>query len=153
MTHEICSPRWRPFFLTSFNRSRGAGLRPPLGSATVMYLVGVNFSLRGGVKHKRLRRPRCNLQIVLHTHSDGHKCLKFTDNAQSKRNQGGLLWKFKPPEVVHVHPNANTQRCLVRLYEKYVNLMPEKTTAKFSFSDQRQTNSQGMVGRSSFRHK
>ena len=29
-----------------------------------------------------------------------------------------------PPKVVHCYPNANRQRCLYRLYEKYVDLLP-----------------------------
>ena len=71
-----------------------------------------------------LRRPGCDSQIEIHVDSDGHKCLRFTDDAQSKTNQGGLMRKFNAPKVVHVYPNANPQRCLVRLYEKYTNLIP-----------------------------
>ena len=33
---------------------------------TVLFLIGVNFALRGGDEHQRLRRPNCNPQIVNH---------------------------------------------------------------------------------------
>ena len=32
--------------------------------------------------------------------------------------------KFIQPKVVHIYPNPNTERCLVRLYEKYIGLLP-----------------------------
>ena len=38
MTRETCGPKWRPSFLTSFNRGRGPG-RPPLPRIRYFYTV------------------------------------------------------------------------------------------------------------------
>ena len=90
---------------------------------TVLFLIGVNFALRGGEVHKRLRRPNCNPQIVNHIDGDGFACLKFTDNLYSKTNQGGLSKVLSEPKVVYCYCNQNEQRCLNRLYNEYFNLM------------------------------
>ena len=98
---------------------------------TVLFLIGINSALRGGAEHKRLRRPGYDPQIVNHVDNDGHKCLKFTDDAQSRTNQGGgLTSKFHAPKVVHCYPNENSQKCLYRLYNKYINLLPVNGKSK-----------------------
>ena len=61
---------------------------------TVLFLIGINFALRGGAEHKHLRRPGHNPQINFHIDSDGIKCLKFEEDARSKTNQGGMSSKF-----------------------------------------------------------
>ena len=36
-----------------------------------------------------------------------------------------MVTKFQQPRVVHCYQNSNPQRCLVRLYNKYLNLLPK----------------------------
>ena len=35
------------------------------------------------------------------------------------------MGKWHAPKVVHAYPNANPARCIVQLFEKYVNLLPK----------------------------
>ena len=91
---------------------------------TLLFLIGINFALRGGEEHKTLHRPSFNPQIVVSTDTESIKCLKYTADVKNKTNQGGLINKYHAPKVVHVYENDNRQRCLVRLYEKYIGLLP-----------------------------
>ena len=92
---------------------------------TVMYLLGVNLSLRGGNEHRKLRRPGLNEQITVGVDSDNIKCLKFQVDGKSKTNQGGLTCKWHQPKVVNVYQNPDQSRCPVRLFEKYIGLLPQ----------------------------
>ena len=74
------------------------------------------FFIEGGAEHKRLQHPGFNSQFDFHTDSDGVHCLCFTDDAQSKTNQGGLGGRYHAPKVVHAYPNANPARCIVLLF-------------------------------------
>ena len=42
----------------------------------------------------------------------------------SKTNQGGINSRKTEQRVVNVYANPNEEHCPVRLYEKYVNLLP-----------------------------
>ena len=97
---------------------------------TVLFLTGGNFALRWGDKHKRLRRPGCDPQIINYADDDGVECLKFTDDPYSKTNQGGLGKKLAEPKVIYCYKHKDPRRCLYRLYNKYVSLIPQTTKAK-----------------------
>ena len=97
---------------------------------TILFLIGVNFALRGGEEHKRLRQPGCNPQIVNHVDEDGFECLKFTEDLYSKTNQGGLCKALADPKVIHCKRNTNESQRLYRLYNKYIGLMPKTTKAR-----------------------
>ena len=43
----------------------------------VMFLIGINCSLRGGKEHHNLRRPGFNVQITVTVDDDNVKCLKL----------------------------------------------------------------------------
>ena len=94
---------------------------------TVMFLLGVNLGLRGGGnEHKRLRRSGFGPQVIVTQYSDGFKCLKFTEDPQSKTHQGGISSRVTPPNIIYAYPNyEQVDKCPVRLYEKYTRLLPE----------------------------
>ena len=77
-----------------------------------------------GAEHKRLHRPGFNIQFDFHVDSDGVRCLRFTDDAQSNTNQGGLLGKYHAPKVGHAYPNVNPARCIIHLFDMSINLLP-----------------------------
>ena len=68
---------------------------------TVLYLLGVNLGLKGGLEHKRLRQPGFNPQITVIHDFDGFKCLHYKD-LQGKTHQGGVNQVPFRPEVVNV---------------------------------------------------
>lgn len=55
---------------------------------------------------------------------NGHKFLQYTEDLQSKSNQGGLKHKWTKLKVVKAFGNSNSDHDLVRLYEKYCSLLP-----------------------------
>ncbi len=52
----------------------------------VIYLLGVNLALRGGIEHKNLQHPGFNPQITVSKDPVGHKCLLFREDPKTKMN-------------------------------------------------------------------
>lgn len=99
---------------------------------TLVHLIGLNFALRGGAEHHRLRMPENNGQLQIVHQQKGKKCLVYTEDV-SKANQGGGLDHMKVKrKVVHAFPNTNNpERCIVNLFEKYVLHCPPSTEALY----------------------
>ncbi len=93
---------------------------------TVQYLLGVNLALRGGEEHKTLRKPGFQSQIEVLVDEEGDKYLLFTQDLKSKTSQGGLSSKLDSGRQVKVYGSENPVRNVVRLYEKYIGLLPQK---------------------------
>ncbi|KAK6173752.1 hypothetical protein SNE40_017154 [Patella caerulea] len=98
---------------------------------TIFYLIGLNFALRAGKEHRNLRYGQ-NSQLSLHTSESGDQYLQYTEFV-SKTNQGGLKHQKHKKKVVRAYENLDIpERCIVRLYEKYIRLRP-KTCACDAF--------------------
>ena len=96
---------------------------------TVINMVGLLCALRGGVEHNKIRRPNCNGQVQLERDMRGIQCLVYREDPLQKTNQGGLVCKGSS-KTVNVYPSEDITRCPVRLFMKYVNLMPETVSCK-----------------------
>ena len=94
---------------------------------TVMVLVGIHFGLRGGIELKRLRAPGHDPQIVVTRDEDGVECLLYTEDQQSKTNQGGLTSKNHSPRVVYAYGGPDPRRDVVRLFKLYISHMPRES--------------------------
>lgn len=93
---------------------------------TVLFLLGISFALRGGDEHRRLRCPGFDLQINVLKDEKGVKFLSFSEDLKSKTNQGGLSGRNFCPRHLKVYGNTgNSDRDIVRLYEKYIALLPD----------------------------
>ncbi len=67
----------------------------------------------------------------------GQKYLSFTEDLKSKTNQGGLGGRKHTPKTLNMYGNSeNSDRDLVRLYEKYTSLLPHggKCSALYKYS-------------------
>ncbi len=88
---------------------------------TVLYLNGIHFALRGGLEHRGLAIGR----QITGPHVDteiGKQYLLFREEV-SKTNSGGLKHRKRIPKVTRAYANnAEPERCLVRLYLKYISL-------------------------------
>ncbi len=113
---------------------------------TVMFLLGVNLALHGGEEHKRLRCPGFNPQVTIQVDNQGQKYLLFKEDLTSKTNQGGLTGRKCKPHELKVFGSANPARNVVRLYEKYVSLLPSDCTNsalyKYALSSTKRTAAQ-----------
>ncbi len=99
---------------------------------TVMFLIGLSFALCGGDEQRNLRGPGYNLQILVKRDVHGVKFLEYAEDRKTKINQGGLKHKWIKPKVVRAYGNKNSDRNLVRLYEKYCSLLPPKEFSRCS---------------------
>ena len=90
---------------------------------TIVYLNGVHFALHAADEHKSLK---VNLQFkVGFDNAVGLKYLEYT-GCTSKCNQGGLASRYIKPKVSRAYENVlNSDRCMVRLYEKYMSHRPD----------------------------
>ena len=96
---------------------------------TVIYMVGLHCALRGGVEHSNLRRPGADSQFKITTDDRGKECLVYQEDPLQKTNQGGLEAKGTSKKV-QVYAASNSCRCPIRLFKKYVNLLPESLKCK-----------------------
>ena len=90
---------------------------------TLLYLNGLHFALHVADKHKSLKM---NLQLTVgYGNSVGLKYLEYKE-CTSKCNQVGLMSRFIKPKVSCAYQNVtNADRCMVRLFEKYVSHHPD----------------------------
>ena len=89
---------------------------------TRVYLFGIHFAVRGVSEHRRLRAE--NSQIV--GEKDKRTGLEYLEYREdiSKTNAGGLKDDIKiRGKITRAYKNkADKKRCIVRLYNKYINL-------------------------------
>lgn len=94
---------------------------------TLVYMFGLNFALRAAQEHRNLRcdTPECESQIQIHTGDNGKRFVRYTEDT-SKTRQGGINHRKITPKVVNAYENtSHPERCIVRLYEKYMSHCPQ----------------------------
>ena len=93
---------------------------------TVLFMLGMNCSLRAVDKHYSLRRekPSKASQLQFERDPDGLKCLVYREDFVTKTHDGGLKDRKSDHKEVWVYPNKNINRCTVRLVSKYLSLCP-----------------------------
>ena len=90
---------------------------------TLVYLFGLHFALRAGQEHRNLRF--INSQIGLMTDENGKLFLRYQEEV-SKSLQGGLKHRKLTPKCVDAYGNdENPDRCIIKLYQKYVSHRPQ----------------------------
>ena len=90
---------------------------------TLIFYIGMNFALRSGDEHRRLRFHPC--QIEAKQDENGQQYLLYTEDV-SKNHRGGLVdRKVKPKQVVAIANINNPERCVVRLFLTYISKRPE----------------------------
>lgn len=99
---------------------------------TLLYMLGLNFALRAAQEHRNLRwgTATCPSQLEIYT-KDGKRFLRYTEDT-SKTRQGGLHQrKIAPKTVSAIENTVKPERCIVRLYEKYLSHCPSVHTDAF----------------------
>ncbi|XP_011408935.1 PREDICTED: zinc finger MYM-type protein 2-like [Amphimedon queenslandica] len=92
---------------------------------TLVYCLGVNLALHSGREHCSLRPDTCTCMFQLVELPDGRCYLEYIEWG-SKNNAGGLRDRKNCNKSVKIFPNVeNPQRCVIRLYQKYLSLRPE----------------------------
>ena len=96
---------------------------------TVIYLLGLHLALRGGVEHEHLGRPGFDCQITVGKDDCGKARLIHKEDPLQKTNQGGLVAK-RTNKVVYVYEASDQMKCPVRIFTKYIGLLPEGKSCK-----------------------
>ncbi len=108
-----------------------------------MYLLGLTFALCGCREQRVLRCLLHDPQITVQIDSEGNEYLLYKEDIHSKTNQGGLKTRKLTPKTVKAYGHSEYNRNVVRLYKKYVSLLPDngKLDAfyKYSLTSSRQT--------------
>ena len=91
---------------------------------TLLYVIDLNFALRGGEEHRNLcHGPNSQLKILIN--SNGKKSLQYIESS-SKCNQGGLKDMNKKKKCWKVQESeASEVRCPIYIYEKYISHCPK----------------------------
>ena len=89
---------------------------------SMLYLLGINFALRGGEDHRHLSWD--NPQLKICRDKDGVKVLRYREYT-SKCNQGGLKDRKRKRKCVDAYPNPDQSRCVVRCFELYKSHVPK----------------------------
>ncbi len=140
---ELCAPEVRSSTPISYSDEDQMWSTGVLGEEspdqlrnTVMFLLGMHLALRGGEEHRRLRCPPFNSQLTIGADSEGRKVLLYQEDFKTKMNQGGLSGRKYVPKQVKIYPNSNFDRDPVRLFEKYIGLLPSdaKSSAFYKYS-------------------
>ena len=93
---------------------------------TVLFMLGLNVTLRAVDEHYSLRRemPTKPSQLQFERSSTGARCLVYREDYVTKTHDGGIKDRRNDRKVVWVYPNTDPRRCTVRLVEKYLSLCP-----------------------------
>ena len=89
---------------------------------TLVFLFGKYFSLRSGEEHRSLSFAQ--LEVVKGDETERSR-LRYSSFGE-KNFGGGLQHRRIKPKIVEQHENiSNPERCIVRLYNKYINKCPK----------------------------
>ncbi len=102
---------------------------------TVLYLLGISCALCGGQEHRNLCCAPYDPQVTVCSDSNGEKYLLYCEDARTKANQGGLTGQRHESKTVKVYGNIDMRRDVVRLFQKYVSLLPKnpKSSALYKY--------------------
>ena len=87
----------------------------------------MSFALRSGQEHWSLQVT----QFQLVESEEGTHYLVYSEKCSQNNTSGLSDRKVKPTQVMHHTNEANPDRCLVRLYKKYVEHQPDTNETAF----------------------
>ncbi len=111
-------------------------MQPDQLRLTLMYLLGLTFALHGCREQHALRCLPHDPQITVQINSEGNEYLLYKEDIHSKTNQGGLKTRKLTPKTVKAYSHSEYDCNVVRLYKKYVSLLPDngKSDALYKYS-------------------
>ena len=95
---------------------------------TIVYYCGLHFTLRSNRDHRQLRRSPAQIEVL--ERPGERPLLRYTEDV-SKNHPGGLKARNVTPKVVYHHSNLdNPEQCFVRMFKKYMSLLPPDAPAR-----------------------
>ena len=97
---------------------------------TLVVKLGLTCSLRAGKEHRILCSIPFNSQFELLNDSEGNIFLSYTEDIGLKTNKGGLKHRNVECKTVDVHCISDISRCPVRIFMKYLSMLPKHRNTK-----------------------
>ena len=97
---------------------------------TVMFTLGLSYSLQAGKEHYVLRSIPFDLQFTFLYDSRGRLYFKFCKDVGLKTNKGGIKHRKLDPKVVDVYQINNAKCCPVRILQLCMSLLPKNRKCK-----------------------
>lgn len=98
---------------------------------TLLYSLGLNFALRAAQEDRNLRVGE-NPQLTIKTSPNNVRYLEYKEDV-SKCNPGGLNHRKVEPKVTRAYENLiQPERCVVKLFEKYMSLRYVKINSLYN---------------------
>ena len=95
---------------------------------TVVYVIGLNFALRAGKKHRNLRSISFNSQFPPMYDGRGVHFIHYKEDIGNKTNKGGLKHCKLDPKEVDIYNILGSIRCPMAIIDKYMSLLPSNRT-------------------------
>lgn len=89
---------------------------------TLIFLLGLNFAIRGGSEHINLTTD--NFTLV---DNENEKYLQYNEST-SKTNQGGIKHMKKNSKSVRAYPTQDANKDVIEVYKRYISLRPIDAT-------------------------
>ena len=90
---------------------------------SLVFYLGLHFTLHSGTEHRKLRHNSSQLQ--LHENPGTVPYLQYIEDV-SESNHGGIKDRKKVPKSIVQHANTNDpQKCIVRIYKLYREKCPK----------------------------
>ena len=97
---------------------------------TLVFTIGKGCALRAGKEHYALRGPPFNSQFTFLHDEFGQIFLRYKEEIGFETNKGGIKHRKIDPKEVDVYPIQNPERCPLRIFLKYLSLLPVNCNCK-----------------------
>ena len=92
---------------------------------TIVVKLGLTCALRAGKEHRSLRSIPFNSQFEFRNNSRGNTYIRYTEDFGLKTNKGGLKHRNIECKVVDIYCISDMSQCPVRLFMKYLSMLPK----------------------------
>ena len=90
---------------------------------TMVFCNGLYFALQSGTEHRQLRLHPCQIEVIEKPGETPY--LKYTEDISKNRPSGLKGRKVKQKVVLHYANTQQQERCFVRIFKKYMELLPD----------------------------
>ena len=94
------------------------------------FMLGLTCTLRTGKEHRSLHSPGFNSQFEYKFNDEGVWYTMYKEDIGLKTNKGSLKHCEVGVKVVPIYPSTNSQRCPVRIFDKYISKLPVNRKCK-----------------------
>ena len=91
---------------------------------TIVFVLGKGCALHVAKEHYALRAPPFRSQVEFLRDDEGQVFLRYKEEIGFKTSKGGLKHRKREPKEVDIYPVENAERGPLRLFLKYLSVLP-----------------------------